>query len=362
MDNKKNYVIVKDRFPRISEVLNDCVGGLCVQTFTNEPLSSILKKICSKITTIERSIKIGTITSIAAGGGMDFPTITSSGSVILGTPSDVTLSSTNLVSSATHTHAFVPGGLSSQVILGDGSLGNISTLTSTLASTQIGFGSGSNLLTGSSNFTYNGGSSTITVNDNTLIIHGVGNANGMIGIRINNSNSGVSAGSALALYNDRGGINGEIVIQTTSTGYNAFGVSPDIGLIHTTTANGFQVSNFYATPISFGVGGIGGGNIVGQINGITGNWVLTNGSYTPADNGNKLQVTGNQSISGKLGIVTGSPTAVLDINSDTVRLRISRTVTTSADAGNVGDICWDSSFLYICISSNTWRRIAHNTW
>ena len=43
-----NYIIVKDRHPRISEVLNDCVN-LCVPTYKNEPLSSILQKICSKI-------------------------------------------------------------------------------------------------------------------------------------------------------------------------------------------------------------------------------------------------------------------------------------------------------------------------
>lgn len=45
--------IVRDRFPRISEVLNDCIpGNLCVSTYKDEPLSSILKKICAKITAV----------------------------------------------------------------------------------------------------------------------------------------------------------------------------------------------------------------------------------------------------------------------------------------------------------------------
>lgn len=39
----------------ISKILNDCVSGLCVTTYMNEPLSSILRKICDKITTNEGS-------------------------------------------------------------------------------------------------------------------------------------------------------------------------------------------------------------------------------------------------------------------------------------------------------------------
>jgi hypothetical protein len=46
--HKKDYIIVKDRHPRISEVLNDCVN-LCVSASRNEPLSSILQKMCAKI-------------------------------------------------------------------------------------------------------------------------------------------------------------------------------------------------------------------------------------------------------------------------------------------------------------------------
>lgn len=57
MHPKKDYIIVKDRHPRISEVLNDCVK-LCVPASNGEPLSSILQKICGKIT--------GVITQVSA--------------------------------------------------------------------------------------------------------------------------------------------------------------------------------------------------------------------------------------------------------------------------------------------------------
>lgn len=55
----KKYIIVKDRHPYISEVLNDCVS-LCVPTSKNEPLSSILQKICNKI----KDYKVGNTSSI----------------------------------------------------------------------------------------------------------------------------------------------------------------------------------------------------------------------------------------------------------------------------------------------------------
>lgn len=67
---------------------------------------------------------------------------------------------------------------------------------------------------------------------------------------------------------------------------------------------------------------------------------------------------------GYLGIKSAGQTltAALDVNYDTIRLRSSRTPATSNALGNQGDICWDANYLYICIATNTWRRIAHATW
>jgi len=47
----------------------------------------------------------GSVTSVAAGDGMDFTTITTTGSVTMGTPTAVTSSSTNNVTTTSHTHA-----------------------------------------------------------------------------------------------------------------------------------------------------------------------------------------------------------------------------------------------------------------
>lgn len=65
---------------------------------------------------------------------------------------------------------------------------------------------------------------------------------------------------------------------------------------------------------------------------------------------------------GDLGIGTASPTALLDINGDTLRLRTSKTPASATATGNAGDIAWDADYIYVCIATNTWRRVAHATW
>ena len=72
---------------------------------------------------------------------------------------------------------------------------------------------------------------------------------------------------------------------------------------------------------------------------------------------------------GKVGIATSSPTARLDIDSDKIRLRTSKTITygqtaggNNIDAGDVGDICWDANYIYVRVSDSNWRRVATSTW
>lgn len=65
---------------------------------------------------------------------------------------------------------------------------------------------------------------------------------------------------------------------------------------------------------------------------------------------------------GNIGLNTASPTARLDVNSDVLRLRTAKTPASATDTGNAGDICWDATYIYVCIATNTWRRIAHSTW
>lgn len=65
---------------------------------------------------------------------------------------------------------------------------------------------------------------------------------------------------------------------------------------------------------------------------------------------------------GLLGLGTSAPTALMDINSDTLRLRTARTPASATAAGNAGDIAWDANYIYVCTATNTWKRAALSSW
>lgn len=52
----------------------------------------------------------------------------------------------------------------------------------------------------------------------------------------------------------------------------------------------------------------------------------------------------------------------IDIDSDRMRLRQSRTPSGSGAPGLQGEIAWDSSWLYVCIAPSHWRRTSLSDW
>jgi hypothetical protein len=66
--------------------------------------------------------------------------------------------------------------------------------------------------------------------------------------------------------------------------------------------------------------------------------------------------------SGNVGIGTSSPTTLLDVNADTVRVRTARTPASATATGATGEICWDANYIYVCTATNTWKRSAISTW
>ena len=63
-----------------------------------------------------------------------------------------------------------------------------------------------------------------------------------------------------------------------------------------------------------------------------------------------------------LGIGTSSPTGLLDVNSDLFRVRVSKTPASASAAGNQGEFCWDSNYIYVCVGASQWKRAALSTW
>ena len=69
-----------------------------------------------------------------------------------------------------------------------------------------------------------------------------------------------------------------------------------------------------------------------------------------------------QGSDGNVGIGTSSPTNALDVAGDSIRIRTSQTPATASASGNQGEIAWDANYIYICVATNTWKRVAISTW
>jgi hypothetical protein len=50
------------------------------------------------------------------------------------------------------------------------------------------------------------------------------------------------------------------------------------------------------------------------------------------------------------------------ITGNTINVPSTRTPASAAATGTAGDICWDSSYIYVCVATNTWKRVAISTW
>jgi hypothetical protein len=50
------------------------------------------------------------------------------------------------------------------------------------------------------------------------------------------------------------------------------------------------------------------------------------------------------------------------ITGNTLNVPTTRTPASAVATGTAGDICWDSSYIYVCVSTNTWKRVAIATW
>jgi hypothetical protein len=53
---------------------------------------------------------------------------------------------------------------------------------------------------------------------------------------------------------------------------------------------------------------------------------------------------------------------VVDLFTNTIRIRNTKTPASATATGTKGDICWDANYIYVCVATNTWKRTAISTW
>ena len=68
--------------------------------------------------------------------------------------------------------------------------------------------------------------------------------------------------------------------------------------------------------------------------------------------------------SGRLLVGTSSDSggALLQVNDNRIRIATAKTPSSASDTGTAGEICWDSSYIYVCTATDTWKRAALSTW
>ena len=72
--------------------------------------------------------------------------------------------------------------------------------------------------------------------------------------------------------------------------------------------------------------------------------------------------SGNTFVSGNLGVGTASPEVKVDVNGNAIRIRSTGTPSSASDFGTQGEIRWDANYIYVCIATDTWKRVAISTW
>jgi hypothetical protein len=214
---------------------------------------------------------------------------------------------------------------------------------------RIGKGGGdvvSNTALGASALNANtSGQFNSAVGDSALLNNTTGGSNSAVGVSALNGNGAGSSNSAI----------GFAALSSSTSGSNNSAVGHNAGrfIADGTTANTVTANSVYL-----------GANTKALASGQTNQIVI---GHNATGLGSNTAVLGNDSIvttalKGNVGIGTTSPSALLDVNSDTVRVRTARTPASAAAAGNAGDICWDADYIYVCTATDTWKRAAISTW
>jgi hypothetical protein len=88
--------------------------------------------------------------------------------------------------------------------------------------------------------------------------------------------------------------------------------------------------------------------------------VTTNvGSGTEAFN---LQVLLMAAGSAATAVATFNSNGNFGVTGNTINIPVIRTPASALAPGTKGDICWDTSYIYVCVATDTWERVAIATW
>ena len=151
------------------------------------------------------------------------------------------------------------------------------------------------------------------------------------------------------------------VNQSISSGFErvaelAHGADPNFKLV---TANGSSTNSAGEVASRFGIyyEGTGWDTYINYIRGSL--QQVGSIAFSTAD-AERMRIDS----AGRLLVGTSSQSggSLLQVNDDRIRIASSKTPASASDTGTAGEICWDSSYIYVCTATDTWKRAALSTW
>ena len=52
----------------------------------------------------------------------------------------------------------------------------------------------------------------------------------------------------------------------------------------------------------------------------------------------------------------------LSTTGDSITIQTTQTPASASASGTTGEIAWDTNYLYVCVATNTWKRVLLSTW
>lgn len=188
-----------------------------------------------------------------------------------------------------------------------------------------------------------------------VISWGLGAGNGILSWDTNKAIISGKSGCALSFStNNNTGSGDKLIIDT----------SGNVGIANASPSTKLDVEGLFKVNGGVVKWGVGAANGIlswdtnkAIVSGMTG-CSLSFSTNSGTGSGDKMVID----TSGNVGIGTATPSGIFDVNGSVIRLRTSATPATASSAGNQGDIQWDSSYVYVCVATNTWKRTAISTW
>lgn len=195
--------------------------------------------------------------------------------------------------------------------------------------------------------------------DHTTALTNVGsNTHSQIDTHIAGSAAHGASGAIVGTTNTQTLTNKTLTTPIISTLYGGSAANDDITIEG--TAHATKTSSYVILQPT-------GGNVA--VGGTTTDWKMevAEGNFRIAFNPGFGSATNYiSSYNSAVGVQTAAPLSLfgsrVSIDSGIFNINTGNAPASAAASGTTGDVAWDTSYLYICTNTNTWRRIAHATW